>query len=123
MHTGYFHEYIIQKPKKKECYENQRIHRNNNHFALNTIIAAAKHESKLIFLPWLSVTASILLSPPTLLEQSKNGTVGTYHIWSGNVHEHILEVHKKKPCSRWGRFDGLSILFAIGERKLGFQKH
>ena len=29
------------------------------------------------------------LSPPNLLDQSKNVTVRTFHIWPGIVHEHI----------------------------------
>ena len=30
------------------------------------------------------------LSPPKLLDQSKNVTVRTFHIWPGIVHEHIF---------------------------------
>ena len=30
------------------------------------------------------------LSPPKLLDQSKNVTVRTFHTWPGSVHEHIF---------------------------------
>ena len=41
---------------------------------------------------WFSATVSVCLSvglsPPKSLDQSKNVTVRTFHIWPGSVHEH-----------------------------------
>ena len=34
----------------------------------------------------------LVLSPPKPLDQSKNVTVRTFHIWPGSVHEHIFLV-------------------------------
>ena len=39
---------------------------------------------------WLAIY--VPLSPPKLLDQSKNVTVRTFHIWPGSVHEHIFLV-------------------------------
>ena len=37
-----------------------------------------------------SVCLFVELSPPKPLDQSKNVTVRTFHIWPGIVHEHIF---------------------------------
>ena len=36
------------------------------------------------------VSGYMELSPPKLLDQSKNVTVRAFHIWPGSVHEHIF---------------------------------
>ena len=48
--------------------------------------------SKLTLSPWISVTVFMEPFPPKPLDQSKNITVRTFHIWPGRGHlyEHIF---------------------------------